>query len=302
MVFDIEAQYGFFRIAETTRATISFPFTRTSIIGVIGAILGYEKNTYWVDGNPLANAGIALELVNPIRHTALTVNYTHTKDTISAGKINFLLPQGPGPHFRGFVTDVRLDLIQEIHYLVYFQTSDGDLYSQVKQALKESQFIYPPYLGHANLLADIGFVGEFSINPIESLIAECDTVVAASQLSPDFFSLANSKLTFVGDIPVRMFTNNGKISAVATENFFIPELPRTEGKEKLKIQVLSDQILKRVNLKQTDEKIIVFMPDGRESKQITQINPLPNFNITAMPDPTQNPAKKRSRQQKLIEQ
>ncbi len=51
LVFNIEAQFGFFRIAETTRATISFPFTRTSIIGVIGAMLGQEKNSYWVDGN-----------------------------------------------------------------------------------------------------------------------------------------------------------------------------------------------------------------------------------------------------------
>ncbi|MHA1380949.1 MAG: CRISPR-associated protein Cas5 [Candidatus Helarchaeota archaeon] len=221
LVFDVKGDFGFFRIPETTRAPVSYPFTRTSIVGIIGAIIGLKRNSYWSNNNPLANSNIAIELMNDIIHSTLMINYTHTRNTISVQNIQTSITSWSSD-FRGFVTAVRLDTLRNIHYRIYFQAKN-DLYNRVKKAIKNSEFVYPPYLGHANLFADIEYIGEYPLLNNDDR-EKIDTVIASSQLDSNFYQTLKTKLTFIPNIPIRMLKkveSDQLLSNMTTETFLM---------------------------------------------------------------------------------
>ncbi|MHA1336281.1 MAG: type I-B CRISPR-associated protein Cas5b [Promethearchaeota archaeon] len=172
LIFEITGRYGFFKSMETTRYNFSYPFPpRTAIIGMIGAILGIERNTYWIkDGEwkSIANANISIEVVSKPGHYGLKLNLTQTKYTTSIAKdVVILFPKDPLLKSRGFVAPVRIDLLKDPWYRVYIHLDDNETQEKLKNHLKNRLFCYPPYLGHANLHANIEFIGEYEINKID---------------------------------------------------------------------------------------------------------------------------------------
>jgi len=253
LVFDIEARYGFLKVPEVTRATLSFPFTRTSMVGIIAAILGLERNSYWDENNTLANARIALELVKPIKRSSLTFNYVHTKSTVKLGNISSYLPKGDE---RGFVTAVKLDLLRDVHYRIYFNTDDQDLHGQLKEYLEKNWSTFAPYLGHANLLVDITYLGEFPLAELKENTAEVSTVIPVSIIDPSFFKIFDSDMLIVYDIPIRSILVASEVTRVVTENFIINDLSKS-----FKIVVKQNSKIYSVKIKD-NVKNIVFMPTG----------------------------------------
>lgn len=226
LIFDIEAPFGFFKISEVTRATVSYPFTRTALIGLIGAILGRERNKYWMEKDPLSEALIALELINPLKHMALMVNYGHTKYTVNvARKLSTYLPSQSGKSFVGFVTNVRLDYLRDVHYRIYFTTEDDELYKDLKTRLINLEFEYPPYLGHANLLADIIYLGESRIKETKTNLSKIDSVIAVDYIDLEYLKMLDSRLIIVMDIPIKMYFNENKVVKVDQTGFLLPIKP-----------------------------------------------------------------------------
>ncbi|MHA1360051.1 MAG: type I-B CRISPR-associated protein Cas5b [Candidatus Helarchaeota archaeon] len=251
LVFDIEARYGFLKVPEVTRATISFPFTRTSIVGIIASILGLERNSYWNANDPLANAKIALEIKKPIKFSSLTFNYVHTKAKVSIGGISLYMSSGSE---RGFVTAVKLNLLRDVHYRIYFQSKEEKLQSQLREFLENQWCTYPPYLGHANLLADIIYLGEYPLEELKSNTAEVSTVIPVSILAPSFLKIFGNELAVVYDIPIRTKVIGTEVTSTVTDNFII-----SESEAPLKITI--DQNSKIYTVKMNDNKTnIVFMP------------------------------------------
>lgn len=258
LIFTIEGKFAFFRAKEVTRATLSFPFTRVAIVGLIGAILGYERNSYWENNHPLGNSSIAIEIQNTIQHLGFTVNYTHTKTPIklSKGKIDTFLPSGPKSGFRGFVTDVRLDMIYNLKMQIYFKSENEELYQTLKKSLEKRHFVYPPYLGHANLLADITYKGEYKIKEIKDSIIDINTVIGISCLSDEFANISNPKLTIIPNIPIASVISNEKMVNSISESFVISTDPAAPIKVKLK----SSEKSYSVKLSDDETKNIVFCP------------------------------------------
>jgi CRISPR-associated protein Cas5 subtype I-B len=259
LVFDVIGQFRFLKTAEGTRATLSFPFTRTSIIGLIAAILGRDRNTYWSDDDPLANSKIALQFIKSNKHSSLTLNYMHTRERVSIGRgrtISTFLSKGKS---RGFVTAVKLDLIRDIHYRIYFSSDNADLYNKIKKYLENNWSFYPPYLGHANLLVDIIYVGEFKLTKIDNKKAKVYSVIPTSILDSNFSEIMENHLAMVTHIPIRSEIVEDEVIGTITENFIIPD-----GDDKsIEIAVKSDENIYQIEIEDV-EKNIVFIPDGRE--------------------------------------
>jgi CRISPR-associated protein Cas5 subtype I-B len=286
LVFDIKGDFGFFKTAEVTRATLSFPFTRTAIIGIIGAILGEEKNSYWNNKDSIAEAEIALELLSlenneNFQHTPLTVNYAHTKYTVNiaarSGTLKTYISDG---EHRGFVTNVKLDMLRNIHYRLYYRkptSSKGlEIYNKLKKYLMNNWTIYPTYLGHANLLADIIFIGEFPMEEINDKLNTISSVIPVSSIEKDFLTILQRKVSIIMNIPIGMDIQNDKVVTTYNENFVIPE---TFGEE-IKIKVKADSKIYSVDLKSEnkkgEKKNIIFIPTGKE--EIFKKNKVKIFN------------------------
>ena len=256
LVFDVKGNFGFFKTPEGTRTPISFPFTRTSLIGLIGAILGEERNSYWINNHPLAEADIAIQIMKEIHHTNLKVNYIQTKGLVSASRGN--IKPYTSKLKRGFVTAVNLDLLRDVHYRIYFKSDDSDLYNRLKEYLQKSWCHYPPYLGHANLLADVIYKGEYSLKTMKGEQIKISSIIGISQIDKEIQGLLQSRITIVMGIPIKanVIKSKGNLKLISTEkDDFILLNPSDQPLTiKLNEETLAYQI-------DNDEKTqIVFLP------------------------------------------
>jgi len=145
IVFDIWGKYAHFKKIYVTTSALSYaiPF-KTSIYGIVGAILGFENsgNSYLKQFQK-GVCQIGIQVINPIRFQRFNINLSPT----------------PGP-----IKDNRkptlMEFVTEPHYRIFFYHTDESIMARLKVALEKKQSVYTPVLGLANCLANFNFIGE----------------------------------------------------------------------------------------------------------------------------------------------
>jgi CRISPR-associated protein Cas5h len=207
LVFDLSGRYGTFKTPETTRSAMTFPFPpRTSVLGLVGAILGLPKNSYWADVS-FRDSVVAVEVLRPGRRSGVMVNFTQTKDSLvfKAEGIMIPIPKNPlAAGSRGMNTQQRLDLLVEPTFRIYFGIADASVMDKLEQSLRDHLFAYPPYLGHANFLGEVNFVGRYAY---EFLGAGEYTVSSLASLSTDDQMRLRGDFVMVHGVPMSMIAD-----------------------------------------------------------------------------------------------
>jgi len=159
LVFDVWGDYAHFRRFYTTTSPLSFPIPpRTALCGLIGAIIGLEK-----EGNdylkyfPTESTHIALRLLNPIEKTVIAENLINTKNA-----------RGPGMNLIINRTQIRFEFLKNQKYRIYFcySNEEGNIYQALKHNLVNHKTKYTPCLGLSENIANFDFVGEFELENI----------------------------------------------------------------------------------------------------------------------------------------
>ena len=143
-----------FRRHETTTSSLSYTFPpRTTIVGMIAAILGYEKDSYYKLFNT-EKCRIALQIKNRIKHITQTLNYLMTKE-VSLKRLRGI----------GRPTQIHTDLLladndnlSELSYRIFFNHEDETMQRQLEESIINRKFYYPPSLGSANNLARLEYI------------------------------------------------------------------------------------------------------------------------------------------------
>ena len=210
IVFEIRGDFAYFRIPEGTRSSYSFPFPpRTAVFGIIAGILGREENLYWEEDSDFSSIKIGLEILSVPSLFPIKMNYWRTKSIIEIGprKLDYklMLPHDVGgKHGRGFTTQVKLNYFCNVHFRIYLKIDDAKLANEITQRLIEKKYFRPPFLGHANLLAEITYIGSFKAKEIENgdfhSICYGQTV---KQNSLDLLYLGASGFTIYNGVPVK---------------------------------------------------------------------------------------------------
>jgi len=181
LVFDVWGDYAHFRRYYTTTSSLSFPIPpRTALCGLIGAIIGLEK-----EGNdylkyfPTESAHIALRLINPIKKTIIAENLINTKNA-----------RGPGMNLIkniGGRIPIRFEFLKDQKYRIYFYYTDvaDGLYQKLKYNLINHKTKYTPCLGLSENIANFKFIGEFKINILhcKNEYVSIDTVLPLQKIS-----------------------------------------------------------------------------------------------------------------------
>ncbi|MEM2109109.1 MAG: type I-B CRISPR-associated protein Cas5b [Candidatus Odinarchaeota archaeon] len=152
-VFDIHGFLAQFRKHHTTTSSLSYAFPpRTTIIGIIAAVLGYEKNDYYQLFNS-EKCRIALQIKSKIKHITQTLNYLMTK------QININTLRGKGRR-----TQIHTDFIladssnlSDLSYRIFFSHEDIAIQKKLTEHIMNQRFNYPPSLGPANALAELEY-------------------------------------------------------------------------------------------------------------------------------------------------
>ncbi|MEM0506202.1 MAG: CRISPR-associated protein Cas5 [Thermosphaera sp.] len=186
LVFDVVSSMAHFRRFYSTVTSLSYYFPpRNTIVGLLAAILGRERDSYY-DLFSQENCGLALSILIPLRKLTLPINYLDT-DQVSLSRlrgignrvpttIEFVLPEPPYTNLR---------------YRIFLTHRSQEIFKEVARRIKTKKPFYPPSLGPAYCLAELVYVleGEARIQhsdgdefPISTVIRE--DLIAPNGLAP----------------------------------------------------------------------------------------------------------------------
>jgi len=152
IVFDIWGDYAHFRKIETTTSPLTYFIpTRTALSGIISAIIGLDRDSYYNIFLP-QKTRLAIRIMNPLRKTRINISVTDTSRGF------YLRDIGENPR-----SLVPYEFVKDPKYRIYFQTTNGDIRTRLSEFLKKHCSYYTPSLGTANLLANFAYIGEYDV-------------------------------------------------------------------------------------------------------------------------------------------
>ncbi|MBA7518136.1 hypothetical protein ES705_10202 [subsurface metagenome] len=184
LIFDISGEYGHFRKYNTTTSPLTYSIpTRTAIAGMLGAILGMERElrdgTYPEGAVPVQeffskeNAGIAIQILNPVKKVNIGFNLINTKtsfyDLTKAGR-----------------TQIEFELLKNPKYRVFLGMNENKKFEELQKRIKKKNHHFTPYFGLAQLTADIEYVDLTQAESIENNHADLIEIITAVNLSQTF--------------------------------------------------------------------------------------------------------------------
>lgn len=157
LVFDIWGDFAHFRKIETTTSPLTYSIpTGTSLSGIISAIIGQERDSYYNLFFP-ESAKLAIRMLNPLKKIRININLIKTDEGFYLWDIKGT-PRSPTP----------FEFVKEPKYRIYIWLKDKELHKVLKDFLQNHKSVYTPYLGISELIANFFFIGEFDAKIIES--------------------------------------------------------------------------------------------------------------------------------------
>ena len=152
LVFDVWGNYAHFRRFYTTTSPLTFPIPpRTALCGLIGAIVGLEKeNNEYLKYFSKDSAFIGLRLLAPVKKVMIAENLIHTKNA-----------KGIGMNLISERCQIGVEFIREPRYRIYFYHKDKVIYNDLKEKLKYHKSVYTPCFGLSENIANFEFIDEF---------------------------------------------------------------------------------------------------------------------------------------------
>lgn len=154
VVFDIFGDWAHFKKPMTTMSPQSYSIpTGTAIIGMISAILGLDKNSYW-DSFSAGSYELAMGVVSPIQKTVIPFNTLKVENkadfyNISARK------------------QTNIEYVQNCRYRIWFSSTDENLMSKLETYIKNHFSEYTVSLGQAWTLANFSYVNTIQISEVK---------------------------------------------------------------------------------------------------------------------------------------
>lgn len=166
IIFEIYGEYGHFRKFNTTTSPLTYSIpTPSAIYGVLGAVLGIEREDYHnkvaKKNNHLRrvfsaeNASIAIRPISPIKKVNIGFNLLITG---KSSKTFFNISQNGR-------SQIEYELLKDPKFRIYL-CWNHTLRNDLKERLENKNFHFNPYLGISQMTANIDYIGEKVLNEI----------------------------------------------------------------------------------------------------------------------------------------
>ena len=183
--FDIAGKFGHFRkfYGNNTAFTFAVP-PRTTIMGILGAMMGWEKGSYH-EKLSVANIRIGIRVMQPIKK--------------SFHRLNFLKILGSND-FRGKNGRVQTPFevisglnprTDEIRYRIYLSPgiNEGNIFDEMTHRIKDRNFVYNISLGTANFLARVENYIVYPPSEINEILTEDFQDISSAVMTDDVTDL-----------------------------------------------------------------------------------------------------------------
>mgnify|MGYP001119346909 CR=1 FL=1 len=235
LVFDLWGDLAHFKKFYTTTSPLSLSFPAPpTIAGILGALVGTEKNTNdYLRKFMNEFCRLSIQIITPIKKIRFGVNLVETKGS------NLKRPMSDknlAPR-----TLIRTEFVRFPRYRIYFFHKDDKTYNQVKEKLIEHRTFFTLSLGLSELIANFKFVGEFDFDEItfrnEAVDIASPILVSNLVDSSDSVVIEQGKKYLKEKIPVIM--NPERIVTFYDDVIFEPEGRTIKAKVK-KYQLLEN--------------------------------------------------------------
>jgi len=164
LVFDLVGPLAHFRKFYTNTSALTYGFPpRTVLMGVVAAVVGLERDSYY---EALDQGRFAVAVKTPTRRLLQTVNYVRTKSE----DLHKLRRLGRVP---GTQTPLEFLLAGGTHYhlrfRVFFAHPDRALVDEAAERLGAGRPVFPLYLGLTECLATAEYRGRYAAGDFERL-------------------------------------------------------------------------------------------------------------------------------------
>ena len=150
LAIEFSADMAFFRRGYTTTSTLSYTIPpKTVIAGLIAGMAGKRYNSY---SEILESSRVAVVLLNRPRRLMVRQSLLFTTDS------NYNNSEKR--------THVIFQYLRFPKYRLYFYIPN-DFYGELKELLEKGESIYTPYLGTANCIASVKYLGEVAVHETE---------------------------------------------------------------------------------------------------------------------------------------
>ena len=193
--FKIWGDYAHFKKFYTTTSPLTFEFPPPpTIIGIISAIIGLDKNEYLEHFQNPEDFKIALSIQNPIKKVRWTQNLIDTKHHFWRIKNR---------------TQIRIEFLKDSAFEICFFHKDENIYDQLKRNLRNHKSVYSVSLGLSELLANFELIDEVNIeNSKSDDWIKVDSVLPYSCLQDDnSIDFEVSREIFKVNFPILMQPN-----------------------------------------------------------------------------------------------
>lgn len=155
LVFNVKADYGHFKKFYTTSSPLTFSLPpRTAVAGMIGAIIGLDKNSY-IQKFSKDDAQIALQIMKPVNKCRVSYNLINTK-----GKKDYSKITGR--------TQVTFELLKNPYYKIYFNHKEKEIYDKLKYNLENKKNHYTVSMGLSEFISEVEYVGEIELEKVDA--------------------------------------------------------------------------------------------------------------------------------------
>ncbi len=173
VVFDFYSDLGHFKAPYTTTSPLTLPVpSKTAIYGIIGAIIGLDKDDY-LKSFKIGSCKVAIQLNSPVRKTYISENLLNSKAVKMFARMN--------SHKSAPRTQIKFEMLKNPSFRLYIQHDNSSLMSRLEENLKSHKTEYSVSMGLSECLAnfeyvdscnicetyDNGFVGIDSLVPME---------------------------------------------------------------------------------------------------------------------------------------
>lgn len=182
-MFDVWSEYAHFRKFFTTTSPLTFSLPpRTALCGLMGAILGFPKETY-LNQFPRKKANFAVRLLNPVKKVRFSENLI---DTESIKTMNIIKQH----------TRIKFEFLKDAKFRIYFSHTDPEIYSTARDMLSTHRCVYTPCLGISEHIANFSYIGEIPIKMVENTNeVSIDSVIPKDQILSVRFETGKEYMT-----------------------------------------------------------------------------------------------------------
>lgn len=166
--FRLSGPWGHFRRVEGNTVKTTYRIIpRTTVAGLLAAVLGIERDGYYQLFGPDSSA-IAVEPQTELRTMNLPVNNLTTsteglKGVNTRGKVSVYYPDPTTDRQR-----TNYEVLVNPSYRIDVWLDDDETYERLRTHFAEGTSHYTPSLGVSEYLADIEYLGEYEVNQIEA--------------------------------------------------------------------------------------------------------------------------------------